>query len=174
MGKWIHRMVSRDLTTETGVCAACGPVGLTDKGTCAAALRPKTFGCKGCNDRFFYLIEGIPTVCEYCSDLTKNRKLYREVSEYVRIWHEQSGKCAICGNPEHRTFKGEISLLSWDHCHQTGQMRGLLCMSCNLALGLLKDDAIRLMSALSYLERKYDPKWVNVRRVADRARRKAK
>lgn len=38
-----------------------------------------------------------------------------------------------------------------DHCHRTGKIRGILCNSCNLALGLVKDDMGRLQDLMVYL-----------------------
>jgi len=38
-----------------------------------------------------------------------------------------------------------------DHCHEGGQVRGLLCHNCNRALGLLKDDVDTLQKAIDYL-----------------------
>jgi hypothetical protein len=48
----------------------------------------------------------------------------------------QAGACAICAvhlNVEKRLSRqGECA----DHCHATGQPRGLICQACNTALGL--------------------------------------
>lgn len=38
-----------------------------------------------------------------------------------------------------------------DHCHETGQVRGLLCNLCNQALGLFKDSPELLARATAYL-----------------------
>src|SRR5216684_1391978 len=46
----------------------------------------------------------------------------------------QGGVCAICKK------KPKRRLLCVDHCHKTGKVRGLLCSSCNAALGLYEDD----------------------------------
>lgn len=40
-----------------------------------------------------------------------------------------------------------------DHCHETGVVRGLLCFTCNKALGMLGDNAAGLERALAYLLR---------------------
>ena len=64
-------------------------------------------------------------------------------SEYDSLLSKQSGHCAIC--------KTE-SKLHIDHCHGTGKIRGLLCTSCNKAIGLMKDDPIRLQKAIEYLK----------------------
>ena len=40
-----------------------------------------------------------------------------------------------------------------DHCHKTGKIRGLLCDTCNRALGLFKDDIQMLKNSVAYLEK---------------------
>ena len=54
----------------------------------------------------------------------------------------QDGLCKICreGAAEHL-----------DHDHKTGATRGLLCGHCNRALGMFRDDPVRLQSAIDYL-----------------------
>lgn len=67
--------------------------------------------------------------------------------EYVRIYNDQGGKCAICGVPELELSRS----LSIDHCHDTGVIRGLLCDKCNKGIGLLGDDYDGVMRAVDYL-----------------------
>lgn len=58
------------------------------------------------------------------------KKRYGVTAEqFERMVNEQGGACAICGTiPTRRR-------LDVDHNHETGQVRGLLCMQCNTALG---------------------------------------
>ena len=38
-----------------------------------------------------------------------------------------------------------------DHCHETNQIRGLLCSSCNIGLGQFQDSIKLLSKAIDYL-----------------------
>ena len=38
-----------------------------------------------------------------------------------------------------------------DHDHGTGEVRGLLCITCNTGIGSLKDDVTLLQNAIEYL-----------------------
>ena len=70
--------------------------------------------------------------------------------EYEAIRSKQGGKCAICGNESNNNSR-TYDRLFVDHCHETGKVRGLLCSSCNHALGLMKDDTKLLKLAIDYL-----------------------
>jgi hypothetical protein len=70
--------------------------------------------------------------------------------EYREMLLSQDGRCAICGCYE--TSKGRTRL-AVDHQHDSGQVRGLLCNSCNAGLGFLKDNEQILENALAYLKR---------------------
>ena len=95
------------------------------------------------------------------------------VADYKAMEQEQGGKCAICGRrPEKR--------LAVDHCHDTDVVRGLLCRTCNSAIGLLQDDPDVIMRAAIYVEEnKYGDRQgkriirVNGGRVRSRTRAKA-
>jgi hypothetical protein len=55
--------------------------------------------------------------------------------QYDALAKEQHNRCAICGihqSQVKRTF-------AVDHNHETSQIRGLLCLNCNTAIGLLKE-----------------------------------
>ena len=52
--------------------------------------------------------------------------------------------CQICGE---RCRKR----LSVDHCHETGENRGLLCQNCNTAIGMFQNSEFKLENALEYI-----------------------
>jgi len=58
--------------------------------------------------------------------------------EYLTLLEEQNGCCALCG-VHHSQLNKRLCV---DHNHVTGVVRGLLCSSCNFALGLLKVDTV--------------------------------
>lgn len=66
--------------------------------------------------------------------------------EFHRLHQVQGGRCLICETvPDER--------LAVDHDHNTGAVRGLICKSCNYALGQFGDNPTRLRRAVEYLER---------------------
>lgn len=74
-------------------------------------------------------------------------------NEYLNLIDKQENKCAICGNAEiNRGRGGKIKNLAVDHCHETGKVRGLLCLGCNTALGNIKENKETLKKMLQYLE----------------------
>lgn len=81
--------------------------------------------------------------CQYTNAMQRLYGLTRP--EYDVLLFQQSGRCAICVEPS--------DSLSIDHCHNTGRVRGLLCRSCNTALGKVKDMGERLQLMVQYLEK---------------------
>lgn len=69
------------------------------------------------------------------------------LADYDSMFKNQNGQCAICGKVQESAF-------DVDHCHKTGEVRGLLCTNCNRMIGHAHDDTGRLIKAANYLSRK--------------------
>lgn len=80
----------------------------------------------------------------------RRRKYGLEPDDIKRLLAEQGGGCALCG----RLDPGTRRSFHIDHCHHTGQIRGVLCHHCNLLLGHAGDHIQTLERAIDYL-RKY-------------------
>jgi hypothetical protein len=82
-------------------------------------------------------------------DSTKNISLKSKygisLKEYNEMFSNQGGNCAICGR------NGLV--LCIDHNHVSKKVRGLICKSCNMALGFVSDDIVILENMLGYLEK---------------------
>lgn len=68
------------------------------------------------------------------------------LEQYEEMYDNQKGVCKICKNT-----CSSRQCLSVDHCHKTGKVRGLLCVKCNTALGMLNDDVHKFKTAIEYL-----------------------
>jgi Autographiviridae endonuclease VII len=77
-------------------------------------------------------------------DAERARRYGLSLADYRALEKRQGHACAIC-----RKMTRDLCI---DHCHVTGRVRGLLCRSCNSALGLYADDPRRLRAALAYLK----------------------
>lgn len=63
--------------------------------------------------------------------------------EYDQLVERQNGRCKICSKL--------VAKLVVDHDHVTGAVRGLLCITCNVGVGMLRDSIETLESAIVYL-----------------------
>ena len=103
---------------------------------------------------------GVYSYCRVCSrEKTKQQRLKNpnavreahlkgryglDIEQFTELLKAQDHKCAICGDE---------TILCVDHDHKTGEVRGLLCHPCNLALGKLKDSIPNLKNAIRYLSK---------------------
>lgn len=114
--------------------------------------------------------EAIIYMNKYCEDnkdgLKKQKKKYRQahkkeaqnasllwnynltLEEYNKMLEEQKGVCYICGGVN----KNGKNLFV-DHNHSNGHIRRLLCMKCNIVLGIFEENIQLIENAISYLEK---------------------
>jgi hypothetical protein len=79
---------------------------------------------------------------------------------------EQKESCGICGCTENNANNRRFHV---DHCHTSGQNRGLLCHRCNTALERLEDVENWLSKAQAYLDRYEKEYWESINaRYSDR------
>ena len=70
------------------------------------------------------------------------------VSEVKALRRDCGNKCCVCGDDESKLSRR----LCIDHCHASGRLRGLLCDSCNLALGKLRENFSIVMRLADYVK----------------------
>ena len=104
------------------------------------------------------------TYCKPCDRVRKKlaaRKRYsdkdkrKQENQRQRLWKygidkekfndlmtKAENSCQICKDTENLVI---------DHCHDSKKVRGILCWSCNIALGHFKDSKEKLEKAIKYL-----------------------
>ena len=68
--------------------------------------------------------------------------------QYDEMLVNQNNMCKLCGNKFKSSKDTHI-----DHCHDTDIVRGLLCNSCNVALGQFDDNIQNMENAIKYLQK---------------------
>lgn len=107
--------------------------------------------CKGCRqykpvNEFHLSLRGIlgrVSKCKRClADAHRLRRYGLTPEQYDEMYAELEEKCPLClrWHPA----------LAVDHDHDTGEVRGLLCVGCNRALGYLENRTWR-KRAIAYL-----------------------
>lgn len=115
------------MSARTKRCCRCGEV--------------KALHCFGRDRR---CADGLNLQCRECK--SNWNRIYRYgigTREYLELVAKQDGKCALCDR---------VTRLQIDHCHETGRVRGLLCHTCNKALGAMGDTVQSIRRVLMYLE----------------------
>ena len=97
--------------------------------------------------------DGKGTLCLNCSKEIKLKQRFGITQkQYDKVLKDQNGLCGVCGRDHDYIVKGRSFAV--DHCHETGAIRGLLCTSCNQAIGKLGDTTEAIKSAVEYLTSK--------------------
>jgi len=122
-----------------------------DCGSNIASYRAKR--CRSCSTKLRTLH---PDKKTYKQEWARKKKYGLEPGEFDALWVTFQGKCGICGNdlkmPADRQGQ-KMDVVAIDHCHITGNIRGLLCNACNKGLGMFRDDTDILKRAIKWLEK---------------------
>jgi len=120
----------------------------------------KTVSCVGCGKEFASGRSDRKTCGNHECALYRRRARYPHVTgvsweQYQEMLRRQDGRCAICLRNESviDPRSKAIKSLCIDHDHVSSLVRGLLCMRCNRAVGLLRDDPNTAMAMSFYLDR---------------------
>ena len=94
--------------------------------------------------------------CQWCRSAAARKNNLRaryglSEEQYLGLLRAQEGRCAICQRKASEMKKPLVV----DHCHTTGEIRGLICDSENTSLGKFEDDPARLRAAADYLEKSH-------------------
>jgi len=142
-----HRITNVDLQQRTGTCAVCGPdTPIRIRGERGHECRIKRARYRG---------KSTPENRSASNHRSKLKKYGLTEGQYDEMVAGQGGRCAICDEV------AECLVVDHDHAccptrmHSCGRcVRGLLCRSCNLALGYLRDRTDLAIAAAQYLQRK--------------------
>jgi|SRR5579859_491325 len=78
------------------------------------------------------------------------RKYKIRTVDFEVMLQAQEGRCAVCRTDE---YVGPGRRPHVDHDHKTGKVRGLVCVRCNVLLGMAQDQRERFLAAIHYLEK---------------------
>ena len=113
--------------------------------------------CSSCKTEF-YLSEGMHRSRSYCKPCeAAHKRVINRLKKKHKITVNQ--KCDCCGKSEdeltvHYGKNGQpVSPWRLDHCHETREFRGWLCINCNTGLGRFYDDPDLMRKAISYLQK---------------------
>lgn len=123
-GTW-HTLTNVDLGSRTADCDACG--------TGVPVRVDQRKGRVWCKEKL--------RIENRAHRLKKKYGLTDQ--QYRTMVQSQNSQCLICQDPSDQ--------LVVDHCHTSGKIRGLLCRTCNTAIGLLKDSPLVALAASTYL-----------------------
>jgi hypothetical protein len=87
-------------------------------------------------------------LCSPCkADVNRLDRFGLSPADYELLLRLQGYNCAVCQQP----LKLKQYKFAVDHCHDSDDVRGVLCIRCNTSLGAFGDDPDVLLRAAEYL-----------------------
>lgn len=107
--------------------------------------------CEKCKPEIDFIAQhaGKFRICKPCkTHINRLTRYHITPDDYQALLEKQQKRCAIC----ECDLELERNKTAVDHCHNTGQVRGVLCRACNTGLGRFMDKAALLLKAMNYLK----------------------
>lgn len=120
---------------------------------CGGVCYPKNvevFRCRKCYLNYSKSLKTYNNTYEYRAEWHRRKKYNLNFGEFDGLWIIFNGRCGICNKElkmPTRTRGQGLDTVSIDHDHITGNIRGLLCSSCNRGIGFLNDDPEIILKA---------------------------
>jgi hypothetical protein len=87
-------------------------------------------------------------LCRACkADVNRLDRFGLAPTDFELLLKIQGYNCAVCQQP----LKLKQYKFAVDHCHDSDDVRGILCVRCNTALGSFDDDPDMILRAAEYL-----------------------
>ena len=87
----------------------------------------------------------------HSSFIRRFREHHLTLDQYHALIEKQGDCCAVCNGQPRPNRRGSHDGYHIDHHHVTNRIRGLLCETCNVGLGMLKDSSEVCSAAVAYL-----------------------
>jgi len=126
-------------------CTGCNKIkALSEFSTAPYGKDKLTAKCRSCYHKYYTSRKDSDP--DYLRNIKLKNRYNITAQDFDRMLKGQKGVCYIC----YSNNRGKT--LHVDHCHETGQVRRLLCSDCNRGLGCFRDDPEVMRAAITYLK----------------------
>lgn len=127
-------------------CAHCKVIKFTDE------FNPRGGGyfvayCRDCEKARYQ--ENVGAIRE----IRREYRLGVPPGTYEYLIAQFGAECSMCGTKKQTGTGAESNQFCIDHDHETDVVRGLLCNTCNVGIGMLQHSSKILQSGINYLKR---------------------
>ena len=148
--------------TDTKKCTSCGEFGSLDKFYASA----KESRCKKCvkkkrkqhyNENKEVVKARVISYRNQNPEKIRDTKLKQAYGVGIDYFNaklkEQGGVCAGCGQNRKVLWRGKEVAMALDHDHSNKNPRGVLCIKCNRAYGLLEENTQTMLNLIEYTKK---------------------
>lgn len=153
----LRRLTHKELQMEMRICSQCKrklPVDQFFRDSSKPANGGRHYNCKKCKQAAVNKWRAKnPEKDATYKQVNRFRKagVTTDYNEMAALRERRAGLCESCDNKERVIQHKSKKILSVDHDHVTGKLRGLVCSDCNHGIGAFMDDPNRMLRAIIYL-----------------------